>query len=99
MRTYEEKHSKYLSDKKAVIPELRFIDTKLRYVSKARPYGNEGLRYIALSYVLGRSAQRLTINRANCTRLSEIGSLQPDHLSQTVADAFRVVKMLGERHL
>ena len=99
LRTCEEKHSRCVSDNKAVLPELRFIDIKLRCVSKVHAHDNENLRYIALSYVWGKNAQRLTLTRANCSHLGEIGSLQPDNLSQTIADAIKVVEMLGERYL
>ena len=99
LRTCEEKYPKCLSDRTAVIPELRFIDIKLRCVSKAHSYDNDSLRYVALSYVWGRNAQRLTLTRGNCTHLGEIVSLQPEYISQTIADAFRVVEMLGERYL
>lgn len=57
------------------------------------------MRYVALSYVWGSQAQRLTLNKANRNTLSNQGRVELGHLSRTISDAATVVEMLGERYL
>ena len=99
LRTCEKRHENCTLDSPAVPPVLRFIDTKLRCVSHAHMAANEGVRYVALSYVWGKNAQPLTLTRANFERLGEFHAIQHDDLPQTISDAIAVVEMLGERYL
>ena len=98
LRICEGRHEKCSLDSPAVLPVLRFIDTKLQCVSQAHPTA-EGVRYVALSYVWGENAQPLTLTRANFARLGKIHAIQHEHLPQTISDAIAVVEMLGERYL
>ena len=99
LRTCEARHTRCTLDSPAVLPVLRFIDTKRRCVTRARSAANEGVRYVALSYMWGKNAQPLTLTRANFARLGEIHAIQHDSLPRTIRDAIEVVEMLGERYL
>ena len=67
-----------------------------------RPFqlsSDDTVRYVALSYVWGSQAQRLTLSRANYHALSQKGAINLDEISRTISDAAAVVEMLGERYL
>lgn len=61
---------------------------------------HSGLRYFALSYVWGKTNGLIT-KKSNLQRLSSFASLVSEHhnISNTVLDAMRVVRLLGERYL
>lgn len=61
---------------------------------------HSGARYFALSYVWGKTNGLIT-KKTNLQRLSSFASLVNEHhnISNTVLDAMRVVRLLGERYL
>ena len=78
---------------------LRLFDIKFRCVRQFRISSDNTVRYIALSYVWGSQAQRLTLSRANHKALSKKGAISLHEISRTISDAAVVVEMLGERYL
>ena len=78
---------------------LRLFDIKFRCVRQFQISSDNTVRYVALSYVWGSQAQRLTLSRANHKVLSKKGAINLDELSRTISDAAVVVEMLGERYL
>ena len=78
---------------------LRLFDVKFRCVRRFQISSDNTVRYVALSYVWGSQAQRLTLSRANCNALSQKGAINLDEISRTIPDAAAVVEMLGERSL
>ena len=99
LRTCEERHRKCQSNNSSMIPRLRVIDTRSRCLRQVHPSNNNGLRYVALSYVWGKDAQGLTLKQKNCVQLGESGALHLDCLPQTIVDAIKVVEMIGECYL
>ena len=78
---------------------LRLFDIKFRCVRNFQISPDNTVRYVALSYVWGSQAQRLTLTRANHKALSKKGAINLDEVSRTISDAAVVVEMLGERYL
>ena len=78
---------------------LRLFDVKFRCVRQFHISSDNTVRYVALSYVWGSQAQRLTLTRANHKVLSRKGAINLDEISRTISDAAVVVEMLGERYL
>lgn len=78
---------------------LRLFDIKFRCVRQFHISSDNTVRYVALSYVWGSQAQRLTLSRANQKVLSKKGAVNIDEISRTISDAAVVVEMLGERYL
>ena len=78
---------------------LRLYDIKFRCVRQFQISSDNTVRYVALSYVWGSQAQRLTLSRANHKVLSKKGAINLDEVSRTISDAAVVVEMLGERYL
>ena len=78
---------------------LRLFDVQFRCMRRFQISLDNTVRYVALSYVWGSQAQRVTLTRANCDVLSKKGAINLDDLSRTISDAAVVVEMLGERYL
>ena len=78
---------------------LRLFDIKFRCVRRFQISSDNTVRYVALSYVWGSQAQRLTLSRANHKVLSKKGAINLGEISRTISDAAVVVDMLGERYL
>ena len=78
---------------------LRLFDIRFRCVRQFQISSDNTVRYVALSYVWGSQAQRLTLSRANHKVLSKKGAINLDVISRTISDAAIVVDMLGERYL
>ena len=78
---------------------LRLFDVKFRCVRQFQLSSDNTVRYVALSYVWGSQAQRLSLCRANHKVLSQKGAINLDQVSRTISDAATVVEMLGERYL
>ncbi|KAL9063781.1 MAG: hypothetical protein Q9161_009279 [Pseudevernia consocians] len=78
---------------------LRLFDIRFRCVRQFQISSDNTVRYVALSYVWGSQAQRLTLSRANHKVLSKKGAINLDDISRTISDAAIVVDMLGERYL
>jgi hypothetical protein len=58
----------------------------------------KGFRYVALSYVWGRSTQ-LQLTKANCIQLSQGQGISGAGLSATIEDTMTLVGRLGEQYL
>ena len=78
---------------------LRLFDIKFRSVRQFQLSSDNSVRYVALSYVWGSQAQRLTLSRANHKNLSKKGAINLEDISRTISDAAVIVEMLGERYL
>ena len=99
LQTCEEKHILCQLLSSDPPPKLRVFDVEQLCLREIQLSKSERPSYIALSYVWGTAGQRRTLTKANCCSLSESGAIPLDSLSQTIADAAKVVKMLGERFM
>ncbi|OAL57157.1 HET-domain-containing protein [Pyrenochaeta sp. DS3sAY3a] len=93
----EKDHVTCHSDEVVVVkPTTTFlvIDTKYKCIT----YAPDNCRYIALSYVWGKTVQ-LTLHGSNLQRLLQRNSLTRFEIPKTISDAMVLVQKLGERYL
>ena len=82
-----------------VLLRLRFFDVKYRCMRDFQVSQHDSVRYVALCYVWGSHAQRLTLTKTNRNTLGNNQTVELGQLSRTIADAATFVEMLGERYL
>jgi hypothetical protein len=56
-------------------------------------------RYFVLSYIWGKSQQRLRLTRANYSRLHRKGAIAGMHVNNTIGDTIELVQKMGQRYL
>lgn len=78
---------------------LRFFDVKFCCIRDFQVSQDDSVRYVALGYVWGSQAQRLTLAKANRDALGTKQTIERGYLSRTISDAATMVEILGERYL
>jgi hypothetical protein len=77
---------------------IRFIDVHQKAVVTFTKTNISNFKYIALSYVWGKS-QKLTLKTSNAATLAVPGALQNESLPRSIADALHLTEVLGVGYL